>query len=168
MKPMKAVRACSSLLMMLLLAAFSSCHFGEPDGDAIPGVTPRHVYRDLPNRGMTLSESWDHETFRTLLQSFDRGVSQHLAVIGRNRLSVDSVRATAVADPRTGDIRRSLGFLGGVVTMTYTGSNPDRMRKWLGDHFTETEARTTEGPVEFILRAPDEYSRELLIRRGRR
>ena len=52
--------------------------------------------------------------------------------------------------------------------MTYTGCNPDRMRKWLGDHFTETEARTTEGPVEFILRAPDEYSRELLIRRSRR
>lgn len=168
MKMLNTTHARAPLLLMLFLAALASCHFGAPDENAIPGVTPRQIYRDLPNRGMTLSESWDHETFRTLLQSFDRGVSQSLVIIGRNRLSVDSVRATAVADPRTGDIRRSLGFFGGIVTMTYTGSNPDRMRKWLGDHFADKEARTSEGPAEFILRAPDAYTRELLVLRGRR
>jgi hypothetical protein len=154
-------------LPLILLVVLAGCGPGRPDDIAIPGITPRDVYQDLPNRGMALSESWDHVIFRTSLGMEYEGIAYRLEIIGRNRSSVDSICATVEVRSARADALQGRRFLRRIASVTYTGSNPDRIAHWISEHINERDNRTVIGPVEYILYTPTNNSRELIMHRAK-
>ncbi len=156
-----------ALVPLIILLAFAGCGPGSPDDTAIPGITPRDVYQDLPNRGMALSEFWDHVTFRTSLGMEYEGIAYRLEIIGRNRSSVDSICATVEVRSARADAQQGRRFLRRIAAVAYEGSNPDRVAQWISEHINERENRTVIGPVEYILYTPTNNSRELILHRAK-
>ncbi len=135
------------------------------DGIAIPGVTPADVYHKYPSHGMFMYETADSASFRTILAMSSGGIDYDIRIFGRNSSVVDSVWVGLKADSGRANALKSQQYFRVVAATPYDGSNPDWIESWLTDHFNDTEAVTSVGPVEYVLRAPSKYQREMTMRR---
>ncbi|MFA6233835.1 MAG: hypothetical protein WC824_06555 [Bacteroidota bacterium] len=155
------------ILLILILASIGACAQKEDDGIAIPGVTPSDVYHSYPDEGMLMHESWNRTTYRTILTAYMGGIQYDIVIIGRNASVVDSVWVGLKADSTLSNALKSQQYFRVVAATPYEGSDPDGIEKWLTDHYGDREARTTVGPVEYILRAPSDFEREMTMTRVR-
>jgi hypothetical protein len=151
--------------LLLLLAFLGACAPKVDDGIAIPGVTPADVYHKYPDRGMFMYRKEDSAACRTILTMSSGGIDYDIKIFGRNASVVDSVWVGLKANPKRADALRSQQFFRVVAATPYDGSNPDWIEGWLTDHFNDREARTSVGPVEYVLRASSKHQREMTMRR---
>ena len=96
---------------------------------------------------------------------FDSLVAYHAGIDSLKEIApIDTVLAELHAAPGAGDLNAGLPMLAALAGIPYDGADPDRARRWLREMWGQADARVVIGPVEFILRAPTEHERVLLMR----
>ena len=97
---------------------------------------------------------------------FDSLVAYHAGIDSLKEIApIDTVLAELHATPGAGDMNAGLPMLAALAGIPYDGAEPERAVTWLREMWGQADARMVIGPVEFILRAPTENERVLLIRR---
>jgi hypothetical protein len=177
------------LVITLLLVAFTVCHSQGNQNPGIPGLRSKAVMERI-SREMVTSTEWDGQRYQTSMKSYRDGLDFNVAIKGPlsegpvvdsddrhvgpgvitildSLLSVagiDTVLVELRTNPEVGDVIDSQQYLIEMCTIPYKGSDVQRAEDWLREVFMHPESRTTIGPVEFILRAPSAYERELILR----
>jgi len=155
--------------LLLLVITTYSCSSQEQekieaDAAIFPGVAPADVYYKLADAGMLLSQEYDENQCHTTLTQFYGGIQYDIDIMGPDCNSVDSVWVAVKADPELKDVLNSQQFFRIIAATSYEGSDPEGIEEWLTEHYREAESRKTIGRVEYILRAPSDYERVMIMR----
>lgn len=127
----------------------------------IPGVTAEDVYHKMDQRGMRLWQGWEAGKYVWKLNMVYGDIDYYVLIRSDDSLSVEEAYARVKADSIRTDVLDTQQFLRIVAATPYDGSNPELVEKWITENYEKPESRIIIGTVEYILRAPSPYRREL-------
>lgn len=148
------------VFFLVILTACSSTPEIQP---VIPGLTHEAVV-DRARPDMLASASMSPHRYDTKLRSYMDGLDFSIRISGPDRYQVDTVIVRMKVNPEVGDITGSLPYLVEIACVSYDASDARRAKEWLRASFMLPESRITIGPAEFILLAPSDHERTLIIR----
>lgn len=129
----------------------------------IPGSNPVDLYLSLEQRGFSVEKQFGSEMNSwTCTQDFG-SVKYTTEVFGPEVDVTGSVRATVLADGVNKSAQVGADFLSFVASMPYEDAQPQKAHDWVVEHLNEDSANITIGSVRFLLRAPTDMMRMLLI-----
>lgn len=149
--------------IILLLGAVQAAA-QPPVAGRIPGVDPKDVHHTLNEHGMFLWSEWDSGRFFTRLCMQYGGIDYRIEIAGPDERSVDSVWVEVRADSTCTDVLNCQQFFRVVAATPYVGSDPEQVEEWITDFYCNEETRNVVGVVEYVLRAPSKYQREMVMR----
>ncbi|MBE0643509.1 MAG: hypothetical protein IH600_05475 [Bacteroidetes bacterium] len=179
------------IVIAVLLVGFAGCSAQEVSKSGIPSLRRAAVVERI-SREMLTSTQWDRQRYQTTMKSYRDGLTLDVTIKGPKSPAFDSERAdvnksveafafldsllsVAAIDtvlvelrtnPEVGDVIDSQPYLLELVAVPYEGADPQRAEDWLREVFMLPESRITIGPAEFILRAPSDNARVLIMRRA--
>lgn len=131
----------------------------------IPGLAPVDVYLNFEKLGFSIKKDLQGGDLGNIWDcSLNKGGRDFKVVIyGNDISSVSEVKATLVRDSNQngGD---DVQFFKYVVSLPYSGADPQRAAGWIEQNFDMDGAQTTIAGVTFKLFAPTDYSRILIIK----
>ena len=130
----------------------------------IPGLSPTDVYLSLEQRGFNTKKTFNpqHGNLWTSTHSVI-GIDFKVDVFSYNTENVASVSATAMVDGNEKTIGATKQFFQFVSTVPYENANPELAAKWVDENFNNDKATIQIGNVTFMMMAPTQYVRSLLI-----
>lgn len=150
-------------MFVSLLVILTACSSTPAVRTVIPGLTHEAVV-DRARPDMLTSASMTPHRYHTKLRSYMDGLDFNLTISGPDRYQVDTVLVSMRVIPEVGDITGSLPFLLEIAGVSYEESDTRRAKEWLRASFMLPESRITIGAAQFILLAPSEHERTLILR----
>lgn len=141
----------------------------EPVTDApvvpeiIPGLAPVDVYLSLEQRGFIVEKDLQTGACSWVCTQEWPSVKFTADVFGPDVNSVSSVRADVMADGVNKTALAGRDFLAMVASVPYTGAEQQASHDWVIANYDTDSATMVVGGAQFILRAPSELYRMLII-----
>lgn len=123
------------------------------DGRTIPGLAAVDMHGNLTNMGFNLETIYGTREERTvwICTDEDGGCELKADAAGPGPTEIENVRGICRHLGGGNAVPKAREFLGYIASLPYSGSDPERARKWVESH-VEQNSKTTIGGVKFEIR----------------
>lgn len=132
--------------------------------DIIQGLAPVDVYLNMEKQGFQTEKDFssEHGNTWTSKATID-GISYQVSIYSMGADNVETVKATAMIDPTTNNIRETLKFICYVGSTPFTGAEPEKTIEWIKNNFNNDKASIVVNGVRFTIYSPTDMVRLLTI-----